>query len=90
VRRAHKDVEYHVEASGRATDIFRDFDKAAAHAVTLSLQTGRPVKLDVVVWSRAGAKSIFGDYGAEQYDEDPDASVFQRIIVRTDNQGRVP
>jgi hypothetical protein len=30
-----------------------------------------------------------GDEGAEMYDEDPDASVFERFRVTVDPQGRV-
>lgn len=87
--RTHKDVEYHVDHANGQTLITRNYNEAAGIAIGLSSASGRAVNLDVVVWSRAGARTVFGDDGAAQYDEDPDASVFQRIVVRADNQGRI-
>lgn len=88
--RTHKDVEFAVnDASGRER-IYKDFDSAAGFAVAVANATGRPTNLDVLVFSEAGARALFGDPGVEIYREDPEASVFQRIVVRADDQGRVP
>ena len=86
--RKHKDLEFHVEGMS-GTKIFKDFDEACAFAVTCSIMEQTKVKLDVVTWSRAAAKSFAGEAGAESYDEDPEASVFNRIIVDANEQGRV-
>lgn len=83
--RTHRDVEYHV-----GDQVFRSYDAAAGHAVTTALANGARIAIDVVVWSRSGARAVFGDDGVERYDEDPDASVFQRIVVTAADQGRVP
>lgn len=81
----HKDVEFHV---GRA--IFKRGDEAAGLAVALAMSDGRPHFIDVVVYSRAGARAYGGDDGVTIYDEDPEASVFERIEVKADSKGRVP
>lgn len=88
-RRTHKDVEFSVEDGQGRERIFKTFDEAAGFAVSMAA-TGRPdVYLDVLVWSRAGAKAYGGDWGVEQYDEDPEASVFERLVIQADNQGRI-
>ena len=89
--RTHKDVEFHVDKENRnvPSTIFSDFDKAAGLAVALAANSGESVLIDVVIWSRNGAYSYGGDDAASQYDEDPDASVFDRVIVRAESQGRV-
>jgi len=84
-KRKHKDVEYVVGNS--PTD---DFDEAAALAVVRSLSNGEPATIDVLVFSRAGAKFYGGDDAIAQYREDPDASVFERIVVQAQSLGRVP
>lgn len=84
-KRTHRDVEFHVGA-----DVFRTFGEAAVFAVVMAERFGRAETIDVVVWSKAGARWLGGDHGAEQYDEDPEASVFERIVVRAVSQGRVP
>jgi hypothetical protein len=48
--------------------------------------TGEPVNIDVIAWDRGDAKA----WGIEEsYDEDPDASVSQRIVVRAEDLGRI-
>jgi hypothetical protein len=88
-RQVHKDVEFHVD---RRDDTFitRRFDEAAGMAIAIAASTGTTVNIDVVVWSRAGARAYQGDSGVEIYDEDPEASVFERIEVKADSLGRVP
>lgn len=81
------DVEYHVERPNGTTAIHTSPAEAAQLALAISMSTGQPVYIDVVVWSAAGAESIgLGD----RYQEDPDASVLQRIRVVAEDLGRVP
>lgn len=89
----HKDVEYMVEDPSRpGTEMyFKKADEAAGNAIGRAMSHGGEVYIDVLVSSRAGAKWYRGTYeGEEEYDEDPDASVFERIIVRAESIGRVP
>jgi hypothetical protein len=88
----HKDVEFHVEQtnSARPPRHFGNFWEACAHAISQCLSNGMPVTLDVVIWSKAGAGFWGGDDAVEEYKEDPEASVFERIVVRAESQGRVP
>jgi hypothetical protein len=87
--KSHPDVNFEVEdATGRDVGSFRTFDEAASKAVIAALGTGRAI-LDVVVHSRSGAKWVQGDDGVAQYMEDPDASVFQRLEIRVNDQGRI-
>ncbi len=81
--RSHKDVEFHVGDAVFKTPE-EGFSAAAQHAVS----RGSSV-LDVVVWSRAGARWLQGDAGVEMYDEDPDASVFERIEFQANVVGMV-
>ncbi len=84
---AHKDVEYHVSPAGSTeTKIFRSWGAACNHAVTLSLARG-PVYVDIVVYSRAGAKSVGL---VDAWEIDPDASVLERIEVNARSWGTVP
>ena len=69
--------------------IFRTFDEAAGFAVALSASDGRRSVVNVLVWSRAGARFYAGDDGVEMYDQDPEASVFERIAIRAYNLGRI-
>lgn len=84
----HKDVEYHVEASGGKAQVFKKYSEAATFAFTVASSRGS-ANLDVVVWSRAGAKFYGGDEAVERYDEDPEASVFDRFEITVNNVGRV-
>jgi len=67
---------------------YNTFAEAAARAITESVSLGNyKVRIDVIVYSRAGARWWAGDWGTEKFDEDPDASVFQRIEVRASALG---
>jgi len=70
--------------------IFKTFDEAVAFAAGLALSTGVRIELDVLVSSRDGAEWWGGSDAADDYDEDPDASVFDRMIIQVTSQGRVP
>lgn len=85
----HKDLEFHVDHAGGHTAVERTFAEALVQAAAESVSTGRAVNLDVVTWSRAAARAWAGDYGAEIYDEDPEASVHERFVVRCESKGRI-
>jgi hypothetical protein len=87
--KTHKDVEFHVEKPNGETDIFKDPDKAAGLAVGIAA-SGRKATIDVVIWSKAGARAYGGDDGVEQYNEDPEASVFERLEISVNSLGRIP
>lgn len=69
---------------------FKTFDEAAGFALARGVSHGEPVTLDVLVWSRAGARWVGGDAGVEVYDEDPEASVHERLVIKVSSQGRIP
>jgi len=83
------DLEYHVDTMNDGVSIFENFDDAAVAAMTIAATRGES-QIDVVVWSEDGARKFGGDDAVEQYHEDPEASVFERLQVRVNNQGRVP
>lgn len=83
------DLEFHVLNRGDDLKTFSKFDEAAGLAVAMSASDGRPATIDVVVWSRAGARKYGGDYAVERYLEDPEASVFDRITIRAESRGRI-
>ncbi len=84
-----KHVGYAVNTASGNEQTFPSFDKAAGFAVSLAASNGKPIHLDILVYSKAGAKMIMGDEGVERYEEDPDASVFERIIIKAEAVGHV-
>lgn len=86
--KGHKDLEFAVDDASGKQRTFKTFAEACGFAVVMAMHKGR-ANLDVLCWSRAAAVKFMGEEGGEWYDEDPDASVFQRIQIRADNQGRV-
>ena len=89
-RRTHKDVEYAVDDASGQQRTFRTFDDAAGFAVAVAASGKPDVNLDVLIWSKAGARFYGGDDAVEQYKEDPEASVFERLEIRVNYVGRVP
>ena len=89
-RNRHKDLEFAVDDANGEERIFKDFDEAAGFAVSIAATGREDVYIDVLAWSRGAAKAWGGDDAAEQYDEDPEASVFERIEIKADILGRVP
>ncbi len=88
----HKDVEYFVHddnGHGDRHTQHKTFDEAAGAAVARSASTGSKIYIDVCVYSRAGAKWYGGDDAVAQYDEDPETSVHERIVITAVSQGRV-
>lgn len=85
---SHKDLEFHVSAGESKARVHRTWKEAAADAVQMSASRGGEMAvIDVTTWSRAAAKAWTGD--TEMYDEDPDASVFERFEVRARSVGRI-
>jgi len=68
---------------------YKTFEEAATAAISISVSHGIPVTIDVLTFSRAAAKAWAGDHGVEVYNEDPEASVHERIVVRAESQGRI-
>lgn len=90
-RPIHKDVEFMVEGGrGGSEDYFPTFNAAAGEAVQRAISNGETVNLDVLISSKAGAKAYGGDDAVEAYEEDPDASVFERFEISVNAAGRVP
>lgn len=84
--KTHKDLDFEV---GDKT--FKTFEEACAFAVWRCIETDKPCDIDVITFNRAAAVAFGGSTGGEQYDEDPDASVFLRIrILGVADFGKVP
>lgn len=83
-------MEFHVEEAAVKPRLFKKFDEAAGFAVAIGA-TGRPkVNIDAIAWSESAARAWGGDAAIEEYAEDPDASVFERIEIRVNSVGRIP
>lgn len=89
MKKLHKDVDFAVDDAGGNEKIFGNFDEACGFAVSLAASDGRPHNVDVLIHSKAGARAWGGDDAVEQYLEDPDASVSDRIEIRAEIKGRV-
>ncbi len=85
----HKEVEFAVSDNRGEEHIFKTFEEAIAFAGHLALTSTVRIDLDVLVYGRDGATWWGGTDGAEDYDEDPEASVFDRLHVKVTSQGRV-
>lgn len=89
-RRTHQDVQYEVyDASGRFAHHFDTFDEAAGYAVSEAASEVVTINVDVLVFSKAGAKFYGDDDAVEQYEEDPEASVFERFEISAHYGGRI-
>ena len=86
----HSDVEYAVDDASGKQRTFKSSNEAAGFAVSIAMSHGKPVNLDVLVHSPAGARWYRGSSdGVAEYEEDPEASVFDRIVVSAESIGRV-
>jgi len=87
--KTHPDVDYAVDDASGHERTFKVFDEAAGFAISLAV-SGRDVDLDVLIWSEEGAEWYGGDDAVEQYNEDPEASVFERFEIKVNAVGRIP
>jgi hypothetical protein len=86
----HKDLEFAVSKEKTSQEkIFKTFEDACAHAVAMAVSNGENYVVDVLCWSKAAARAWGGDYGVEQYNEDPEASVSERIVIKAESLGRI-
>ena len=88
-KRTHKDVEFSVDDASGNERMFKTFDEAAGFAVTLGVSDGSEHDVDVLIYSKAGARWYGGEWAVEEYESDPDASVSDRVTVRAEGVGRV-
>ena len=86
----HPDLEYHIELCNNAIKVTEDASEAFSLAVACAASDGKPHTVDVVCYSEKAAQEYGGDDAVEQYLEDPEASVFDRIVIRAESQGRIP
>jgi len=85
----HQDVEFAVDDTRGEERIFKDGNEASAFAVAVAMARGE-ANIDVLVWSEEGARAYGGDDAVERYNEDPEASVFERYEVKVNFVGMVP
>lgn len=84
------DLEFHVSAENSVTtEIYTNFGKACLAAVSKSVQSGLVVRIDVITWTRAAARKWGGDEAIRVYEDDPEASVHERIVVKAEATGHV-
>jgi hypothetical protein len=82
----HKDLEFAVDDASGHQKTFKTFEEAAGFTIAMASSNGSEVNIDVLCWSKAAAKA----WGVEeQYEEDPEASVTDRITIRAEHVGRV-
>lgn len=91
----HSDVDFVVgtfSSRNISTDInsFKTFNEAAGNAIGRAASSGREMAIDIIIYSKSGARWWAGDEGVEQYEEDPDASVFERFVIKAHSEGRIP
>lgn len=87
--KTHKDVEFAVSA-GEKTQHVKKWSEATELAVAMSASRGGELAvIDVLVYSEAGARAWLGADGVEQYRQDPEASVFQRLEIRAKDRGTI-
>jgi hypothetical protein len=87
--RRNKQLDFEVTA-GEGRFNTPDWKAACEAAVSSSASRGGElVTIDVLTWTREAARAWAGEHGVELYDEDPDASVFERFEVRARSTGRI-
>lgn len=87
--RTIKNLEFAVDDPSGNQRIFKTWSEAAGYTVSLAASDGEPHNVDVLAWSRAAARAWAGDDGVASYDDDPEASVFERIEIRAESKGRI-
>jgi hypothetical protein len=86
--KTHKDVEYAVDDASGKEHVFKTFDEAAGFALSIAVARGES-NLDVLIWSKSGARFYGGNDAVDRYNEDPEASVFERFEIKVNNAGVV-
>jgi hypothetical protein len=84
-----RDLEFHVNRPNGKTYVGSVFGDATALAITIAVNTQKPVHIDVCAFSESAAREWTGEQGADSYNEDPEASVFDRIVIIAESVGRV-
>lgn len=85
-----KDVEFQVSNyKGDIIDTCKSIEKASVLAIGAAVSSGSAI-IDTLVYSEKGARWLGGDDAVEQYKQDPEASVFERIEIKANFVGRVP
>lgn len=79
----HNDVEYAVD-----DNYYPSFEEASTAAMLKAVSCGEAI-VDVLVYSEEGARHFGGEDAVERYQEDPEASVFERLEIKVNNVGRV-
>lgn len=85
----HPDVEYSVEDESGKERIYRTMSAAQQAAMEVAMTIGGAT-LDVLIWSDKGAEWYGGPDAVERYDEDPEASVFERYEIKVNFEGMIP
>jgi hypothetical protein len=85
---SHPDLEYTVSVAG-AERTYPTLDEALVQAFSVALSSGTTC-LDVLLYSEEGAETYGGDDAVEEYQEDPEASVFRRFEITVRDLGKVP
>lgn len=88
-KKSHKDVEFAVDLNRHEEKTFKTFDEAASFAVARAASNGLPTRLNVLIYSKAGARWYGGDEAVEQYEEDPEASVSDSYEIKVNALGRI-
>lgn len=86
---SHPDISFAVDDEHGIEHVYDSFDEAAAFALKVAVSQGES-ELDVLVFSEEGADAYGGDDAVAQFNEDPEASVFERLEIQVNNVGRVP
>lgn len=87
----HSDLEFHLhDDNGDSFGTYRTFEDGLAAASRLSAGLDHPVTLDVLIWSEDGARAWGSEEGVEQFLDDPEASVFDRLEVSVRSLGKIP
>ena len=88
--RSHPEVEFATDRPARDSAVHHaSWADACVRALNIAAAEGEAI-IDVLIFGPEGAKAWGGDDAVEEYEEDPEASVFQRLRVRVCDEGRVP
>lgn len=85
-------LQYAVKDCSGRERVFDMPDEAAGLAVAVAMSGKSDVSIDVLAWTREAAVAYRGGdiyEGGEEYDDDPEASVFERITIKAESIGHV-